>query len=342
MRSCHPGRGARVPRRDVGAWTAAPALAAALLAVASGPQATAAPSAAPVVERMAPPAPQVGELPLPSAGSGVGAEQWDRFLGQVIVRNVSRPTITPFLPDPAKATGAAVVVLPGGGFQFVSVENEGWNVARRLAASGVAAFVVKYRLNATPVDEAAFVADLKTTFSAIASGADPAALHDPDATEDALAALRRVRAGAAKWGVDPRRVGLLGFSAGADAAMRATLAAPAAERPAFLGYVYGPKPAAPVPADAPPLFVALAMDDTLLGDQGIGVAQAWRRAGRPVELHAYGAGGHGFGVGKPGTTSTLLLDEFQAWLASRGLLTAGSAPVQAGGAAPARQSASGR
>ncbi len=163
---------------------------------------------------------------------------------------------------------------------------------------------------------------------AIAAGSVRAGLMVPEASEDALTALRLVRTSAAKWGVDPRRVGLLGFSAGADAAMRATLAAPAAERPAFLGYVYGPR-AAPPPADAPPLFVALAMDDPLLGDQGIEVAQAWRRAGRPVELHAYEAGGHGFGVGKPGTTSTLLLDEFNAWLASRGLSATASPGARA-------------
>jgi acetyl esterase/lipase len=74
-------------------------------------------------------------------------ESWHSQYGSVFTRNVTVATLPPFLPDPAKATGAAVIVAPGGGFKTLSMNNEGWDVAKALAAQGVAAFVLKYRLN---------------------------------------------------------------------------------------------------------------------------------------------------------------------------------------------------
>ena len=76
-----------------------------------------------------------------------------------------------------------------------------------------------------------------------------------------------------------------------------------------------------VPADAPPMFAAIAMDDPLFGRAGFGIIDSWHKANRPVELHAYEAGGHGFGVGRTGTTSTQVMDEFLAWMKARNLLT---------------------
>ncbi|MFK4985650.1 alpha/beta hydrolase, partial [Klebsiella pneumoniae] len=81
---------------------------------------------------------------------------WHSQYGSVFARNVTIATLTPFLPDPAKATGTAVIVAPGGGFVALSMQNEGWDVAKALAARGVAAFVLKYRLNPTPSDLAAY------------------------------------------------------------------------------------------------------------------------------------------------------------------------------------------
>jgi acetyl esterase/lipase len=77
-----------------------------------------------------------------------------------------------------------------------------------------------------------------------------------------------------------------------------------------------------VPADAPPMFNAIAMDDGLFKGQGFAIVEAWRKAGRPVEFHAYERGDHGFGTGRPGTTTALLLPEFLAWMDMRGLLAA--------------------
>lgn len=269
-----------------------------------------------------------GSLPEPRV-----QERWGRAVGQVgatkidqpFVRNVTRPTMTPVLPDPARATGAAVIVAPGGAFQSLSMESEGFDIARKLAARGIAAFVLKYRLNETPADDGAYMERVGRIFAEAArTGARPD-LREPRATADALEALRLVRAGAARWGVDPARVGAIGFSAGAMTAMQTVLTAPGGARPAFIGYIYGPMTPVAVPADAPPMFAAIALDDGLFGRQGFGVVDAWRRADRPVELHAYERGDHGFGAGRPGTTSVGVLDQFVAWMDARGLLARGGA-----------------
>src|SRR5579863_6211523 len=96
-----------------------------------------------------------GAIPLYSAAlapsaAGTPEEVWDRMgNGQRVARNITRPTITAFLPDPSVATGAAVIVAPGGGFKMLAMDNEGWPVAKWFADHGVAAFVLKYRLNPT-------------------------------------------------------------------------------------------------------------------------------------------------------------------------------------------------
>jgi acetyl esterase/lipase len=279
------------------------------------PAAAAVPGNPPIATVAAP-----AELPLYPAKVQADGERWHKFYGQLIVRNVSRPTITPFLPDPAKATGAAVIVAPGGAFKMLSIDNEGWKVARWLADRGIAAFVLKYRLNETPEDDKEFVGLLGKAMAAAARpDTDPQSISEPRATEDALQALRLVRGGAAKWNIDPVRVGMMGFSAGALATLNAAIA-PGAPRPAFIGLIYGRMTPIDVPADAPPLFNALALDDPLFGRKGFGIIESWTKARRPVELHAYERGGHGYGMGVPGTTTMLMMDEFHAWLKARKLL----------------------
>lgn len=279
--------------------------------------------------------PADGAIPLYADGTLPPAtvrEQWNRMIGdlgpmhidQRSVRNVVRPTITPVLPDPAKATGAAVIVAPGGAFLSLSMDSEGFDVARRLADRGIAAFVLKYRLNETPADNGAFMARVGAVFAQAATGVTQPSVSEPRATADALQALRLVRQHAAEWKIDHARVGMIGFSAGAMTTIQAVLTGAPAERPAYFGYIYGPMLAVPVPGDAPPMFAALALDDGLFGRQGFGVVEAWHKAQRPVELHAYEHGDHGFGTGRPGTTSTLVMDEFIAWIDSNGWLKRGA------------------
>lgn len=284
-----------------------------------------APANAPASDRMTPtpipPQPDAIELgtgPLPDA---TVPESWHRQYGSMFARNVTVATLTPFLPDPSKATGAAVIVAPGGGFRTLSMENEGWNVARALADQGVAAFVLKYRLNQTPADLEAFARPPASPGAPPATRPSPADMAARIAPQiaDANAAFALVRANAAKWHVDPDRVGMIGFSAGAMLTMATTLNSSEA-KPAFIGNIYGPLSAVDVPADAPPLFIALAADDPLFGGTNFGLVESWRQAKRPVEFHYYEQGGHGFGMYPKTTTSTGWFDAYVKWLAMHGYL----------------------
>src|SRR5262252_10852261 len=191
---------------------------------------------------------EIGTGPLPDAKN---PESWHRQYGSQFARNVTVATLTPFLPDPAKASGAAVVVAPGGGFRTLSMENEGWNVARGLAEKGVAAFVLKYRLNQTPADMAGFERSMAEMFSGTAARPprpDPQEMMARLAPQiaDSRAAFALIRRRAAEWKIDPDRIGMVGFSAGAMLTMATTLVGDA--RPAFIGNIYGPLAAVTVPA----------------------------------------------------------------------------------------------
>ena len=270
--------------------------------------------------REIPTPPQPGAIPLRARVAGtVSSEQWEQpVVGGRSVRNVTEPTLTPFLPDPAKATGAAVIVAPGGGFYSLSIDDEGYHVARWLADHGVAAFVLKYRPDPTPRDVTGYTAAVIKRVTAIAKGGrfeTPA-----PALEDASAAVRLVRSRATEWGVDPTRVGFLGFSAGAITALSVGLTDDKTARPDFIAPIYGPMWARPVPADAPPMFVAIALDDPIFSTgKSFELIDSWRGARRPVEAHLYERGGHGFGLGKSAATK-LWADEFYAWMQDRGLL----------------------
>jgi acetyl esterase/lipase len=262
----------------------------------------------------------LGTGPLPGA---TAPEVWHSQYNSVFARNVTVATLTPFLPDPAKATGAAVIVAPGGGFRTLSMENEGWNVARALADKGVAAFVLKYRLNQTPADMAGFQRSMAEMVSVAAQrprlSPQPALSGLAVQIADSRAAFKLVRARSAEWRIDPDRVGMVGFSAGAMLTLATTLTGEDA-KPAFIGLIYGPLTAVAPPADAPPMFVALAADDPFFARSGVGLIDSWRSAGRPVEFHLYEQGGHGFGMYQKPTTSTGWFDAYLRWLAMHGLL----------------------
>lgn len=254
-------------------------------------------------------------IPLDTGGvAGMPPETW--FEGPR-VRNVSRATLTPFLPRPDRATGAAVIVVPGGAFRLLAIDKEGWSIARWLAGYGIAAFVLKYRLLPTPADpsEAA-----RQREAMIRGSAKPDLSTPPQAVEDGQAALKLIRSRAAEWGVDPARVGMLGFSAGAMTTLSVALKTPTSEAPAFIAPVYGPMVTMDVPASAPPMFAALAGDDPLFAKQGFGLIESWQRAGRPVEFHLYQKGGHGYGMGVEGTTTADWLHDFRRWMHMNGFL----------------------
>jgi acetyl esterase/lipase len=246
------------------------------------------------------------------------------------VYNVVTPTLTVYLPDPSTATGTGVIVAPGGAFRFLSIDMEGHDVARWLAARGIAGFVLKYRVMETPADAGGVGAG-----RAPGAAAAPAAAGAPGATRrggnmdeagkygiaDGIQAIKVVRQHAAEWGVAPNRVGIVGFSAGAMVTTGTLLQEDAAARPNFAAPIYGGPFGAmpPIPANLPPIFLAWAQDDALAGSAAGKFYEALKAAGYKPELHIFSAGGHGFGMQKKGTSSDHWIDEFYYWLEAQGL-----------------------
>jgi len=240
------------------------------------------------------------------------------------------PTITVWLPRPETATGAAVVVCPGGGYGMLAVDHEGKQIAEWFNTLGIAAFVLKYRLGPR--------------------------YHHPAMLQDAGRAIRTVRAGASKWGLDPRRIAIIGFSAGGHLASTAgthfdagkpdadDLVERVSSRPDRLILVYpvialatpfghagslrnllGENPTQElveslsnerqVTKDTPPTFLAHTNADTgVPAENSLLFALALRKAGVPVELHLFERGQHGLGLGG-GTSQFKIPPEpaFQAW-----------------------------
>lgn len=271
-----------------------------------------------------PPA-EYAQIPLRPAPANAQPEIWTGAAGYRNVRNVVAPTLTPVLPDPAKANGLAVIVAPGGAFRALSMDSEGYLVARWLADHGIAAFVLKYRLVDMPRDPTEYGKAMGAFMGKAMQQLNDPKGPQPDlstpapALEDAQAAVRLVRSRAAEWKVDPNRVGFVGFSAGAMTALSVGLGDKEA-RPDFIAPIYPPLVARDVPADAPPMFLAIALDDPLFGKGDLGLIDSWRAAKRPVEAHLYEYGGHGFGMTGRRPASMMWIDQFHAWMKDRGLL----------------------
>jgi acetyl esterase/lipase len=257
------------------------------------------------------------------------SESWFLQWGDPMARNITTATLTPFLPEPGKANGAAVIVAPGGGYMWLSLKNEGWEVAEALAKQGITAFVLKYRLNPTPASLDDFTAMMNRAFTPPAAPTDSAKEKTParpmrfdlsNQLEDAEAAYAMIVKRSKEWGVDTTRLGMIGFSAGAGLTMHSTLNSKTMDL-AFIGPIYGGMGPVEVPKDAPPMFNAIATDDFLFAGN-FGVIDSWFKAGIPVEFHLYQNGGHGFGLGNPDRTSNRWFDAFIYWLDVNGFLKA--------------------
>jgi acetyl esterase/lipase len=251
----------------------------------------------------------------PGSEGAAQTELWEQQGNERRARNVTVPVLIPVLPAAGKANGTAVVILPGGAFRRLAMDKEGLGVAKLLAEQGVSAYVLKYRLVETPASRDDMVRDMRKE---IASGKPIPTF--PLAVADGLRAMQIVRENAGRWGLRSDRVGMIGFSAGAMTTLEVVLAPAPARRPDFAAIIYGPMGGRPVPGDAPPLFVALAADDPLFAHGDFGLVSAWHKAGKPVELHFFGQGGHGFGMARQGLTSDLWADQFLAWMRMRGLI----------------------
>ena len=212
------------------------------------------------------------------------------------VRKVQRPVLEVY--PAAKPNGAAVVVAPGGGFSILAIEHEGRDVAKWLNARGVTAFVLRYRVGLGSREE-----------------------NQKMAIEDGLLAMKTVRARAAEWKLDTKRIGVMGFSAGGYLTVGVATQYTPESRPDFAIPIYAVAPEGyHVPADAPPLFVAVAYDDNeRMTSTATGLMNAWKKAKVPVEMHIFPDGGHGFGMNKKGKSCDVWTDLLGSWMSRLGL-----------------------
>ena len=245
--------------------------------------------------------------------------------GETMIYDVSEPTLELVRPASGRANGTAVIVAPGGGFVALGYTFGGTDVARALAARGTTAFVLKYRtirsgdgpmrMPDVHMKEMGVVMSRAKTGEPVEM---PRFAGEPHAVEDGVRAMAIVRQRAYEWGIDPRRIGVIGFSAGAYLAADLAIG-DAASRPDFVGLIYGGL-RTPVPADAPPAFIAGAADDEYQPNDPVLLYKAWRKAGVAGELHLYERGGHGFDLHRQGTTSDHWFEELVWWLGARRLV----------------------
>lgn len=235
--------------------------------------------------------------------------------GRCNVTNVHNPSLTPYLPDPAIATGTAVIVAPGGGHKKLCLGHEGYTLGEWFAEHGIAAFILKYRLSNEE--------------------GSPYTLEG-NAMDDTRRAIRLVRSRAKEWGIQPDRVGIIGFSAGGELAAYAAMwpekGNPEAEdsidkldsRPDFQGLIYpGKSDTFTVEKGMPPVFIACGYNDRPDISRGMAdVYLKYKDAGIPAELHIYANAGHGFGYHADAATAAgRWQDRFREWLVDSKLLT---------------------
>jgi acetyl esterase/lipase len=232
------------------------------------------------------------------------------------VKNIHNPSITVFLPPKEKANGAAVLIFPGGGHRELVFDAEGVEPARYLTNLGVAAFVLKYRLAREP--------------------GSPYSLQIHP-RQDAQRALRLIRSRAAEWNLDTNRIGVMGFSAGGEVASMLVYSSSAGDPTAadpieredslanFQIVIYPGPLGIPekVPANAPPAFFLVANDDTSHVGAILSLEQKYHQAGRPMEVHIYEQGGHGFNLGGRSKLKSIKdwPQRLTDWLTDNNLLT---------------------
>ena len=236
-----------------------------------------------------------------------------------VVTNVSVPTMEVFRPE--SPNGTSVIVAPGGGLYALSITSEGTDVAKWLNEKGITAFVLKYRLVPTGEDGVKEITDDGAKNPAIIGQRVMPVL--PYSYADGLSAITYVRENAERFKIDPKKIGFMGFSAGGAVTLGVAYNYTAANRPDFLVPVYAwtlVMPVQEVPADAPPMYVICASDDPLgLAPGSIELYSSWLKASKPVGLHMYSKGGHGFGMKKQGLPSDHWIERFYDWSVAEGI-----------------------
>lgn len=260
---------------------------------------------------------------------------------EVYLRNVVTPTLTAYLPDPSKATGTAIIVVPGGGFHTTRWANATQD-AEWLASRGVAAFVLKHRLIDTGETDEELKRGMERHMKAMMAVADAANAGRPlpvldrelvkaieFGVEDGRQAIRYLRKHAKRWGIKSDRIGMMGLSSGGLITIGAAMRHDAESRPDFIAPIYtpwfleaekGPTGEAPtfiggkVPPDAPPAFIAVTSDDFIAVPGSLMLYSVWREAGKSAELHVYSKGGHGFGATVQGLPVDGWLERLLDWM----------------------------
>ncbi|MFI5128396.1 MAG: dienelactone hydrolase family protein [Chitinophagales bacterium] len=262
-------------------------------------------------------------------GPAPGSQSWnwneaenDKNMWQTkVVFNVAKPTLNVFLPDANAANGTAVVICPGGAFYALSINSEGYDVAKWLAKKGVTCFVLKYRLvHVSGDDPTAEVSRVmgKPEFEEQTSKVIPLSIAD------GKAAVAYVREHAIEYGIQPNRIGIMGFSAGGTVAASAAFNYTKETRPDFVAPVYAFFPSTmmgTVADDAPPMFIAAASDDQLnLAPHSSDLYNKWLTSKKSAELHMYARGGHGFGMRTQNLPSDTWIERFGEWMNIQGFL----------------------
>ncbi len=270
-----------------------------------------------------------------------GSENWTQkeseftypMLNGLLVRNVTDPSLTIF--KPAKPNGTAIVVCPGGGFQWLSWQSEGTDVAKWLIAKGVTVFVLKYRI----MNTGETIANFEKSYTMITNmmGASPKKSPDssqsPDpklmnefmnitalAIADGIQAMKYIKQHAAEYSINTNKIGVIGFSAGTAIAQGVSMNSDKTVVPNFAGIIYGGQPMQQkIPDNSPSLFILSAADD-MISASNTDLYKQWITAGKQAELHIYSKGGHGFGMKKQGLPVDGWIERFGDWLKVQGFL----------------------
>lgn len=231
------------------------------------------------------------------------------------VFNVTQPELTVIRPAPDKSNGAAMVVIPGGGFMMLSMSMEGYDIGKWLADRGITAFVLKYRVKDLNIPYNDYIKDpspYKIPFDKYLETIEPSLNVS---SSDALQAMRIARSKTKEYGLDKNKIGMIGFSAGAITTIRAIERSDNLDRPNFAASIYGASLHSPKVPSKIPLFIGHAVDDPSVPvEKSVQIYNAWKNANAPVEMHLYQNGGHGFGLGNPGTSTMIWSNNFESWL----------------------------
>lgn len=237
-----------------------------------------------------------------------------------IVYNVIKPSLL-YYPANNNTSGICVIIAPGGALQLLSIDNEGVDVANYLNNNGIDAFVLKYSL--VPTINNVYTELQNNFFTTEAKRDSVIASIIPYAMNDGLSAISYIRKNAAEFGLNPDRIGFMGFSAGGTVALSVVFNNTPENRPNFLAAIYPwiGELGGNVPKEKTPAFLVVANDDHLkLVPQSMKIFTKWKEADQPVELHVYGKGGHGFGADKNFNPTDEWLGTFVNWLGGEGFL----------------------